>query len=590
MATKKSARISSKRKTNRRSSVGASVGTSGRSDGGATNTQSGQSVMGMPLKTWIGSARRPKGADLRAGKRGFILVFGEGRLEAESAAKGRGRKSIRAAIEESSKKHLSKWQMEMCHSSKAEAQHFHGQQGPVWIVSASGQSVAGQSVSGQSVSGQSAGGGENNRARELDKPSYARYRDLAGSIVPQLDVFALEKLIVEFNGLTPEEERGFFVGLEMAAYSFAGNTDNPRRKRKKRPQILVSKASDQVASEIEAAARLALSVNLARHLVNLPGGTLHPRNFSEIASHLFTHRDSTSVEIWSGEKLIEERMNLLLAVGGGAVEGPRLVHLRYRPPNAQEGLRPVAIVGKGITFDSGGLDIKPSSGMRLMKKDMGGAAAALAILHWADSVELPVPLDVYLSLAENAVSAASFRPGDILTARNGLAIEIHNTDAEGRLVLADALDVAVSQEDPTHRPAAVINLATLTGAIKVGLGAEIAGMFCNDDDLALELFDAGSSRGDFSWRMPLYQPYKSMLRSTFADHVNASDGFAGAITAALFLELFVKDIPWAHFDIYAWKDSAGGAWAEAGGSGQPVQAVTEFLERLSKGSMRESFG
>ena len=283
-------------------------------------------------------------------------------------------------------------------------------------------------------------------------------------------------------------------------------------------------------------------------------------------------------------------MGLLLAVGLAADAGPRLVHLRYRPANAPEGARPVAIVGKGVTFDSGGLDIKPASGMRLMKKDMGGSAAAVAVMKWAERTELPLPLDIYVALAENAIGSRAFRPGDVVMARSGLTIEISNTDAEGRLVLADALDVALTQEKE-EMPGMIINIATLTGAIKVGLGAEIAGLFANNDHLADVLSEAGVATGDLMWRMPLFQPYRAQLKSASADMMNSAEGgFGGAITAALFLESFVGQTPWAHLDVYAWKDGASGAWTEGGGNGQPVQALCEALTRLAHEAASASGG
>ncbi|MES2963790.1 MAG: leucyl aminopeptidase family protein, partial [Bdellovibrionota bacterium] len=417
----------------------------------------------------------------------------------------------------------------------------------------------------------------------LEKSGYARFRDLAGPIVSQLATFKLDKVVIETHGLSPEEERALLIGLELASYSYAENRDNPKKTRKKLPALLLKTSEALDSREIGAAARLAFSMNVARHLTNIPGGELNPRTYSDAVVDLFEGLPDVDVEVWQGEKLRQENMNLLLAVGGAATEGPRLVRISYRPKSAAAGTRPVAIVGKGITFDSGGLDIKPSSGMRWMKKDMGGSAASVGLAYWAVSSGLALPLDVYLSIAENAIGSASFRPGDVITARSGVTVEIGNTDAEGRLVLADALDVAVNAEE---KPQALIDIATLTGAIKVGLGAEIAGLFANDDSLATEIEEAGRRTGDLSWRMPLFQPYKSMLRSTFADTNNCSDGgFGGAITAALFLEMFVKDIPWAHLDIYAWKDGAGGAFAESGGNGQPIQALSRVLSRMADGAM-----
>jgi len=206
---------------------------------------------------------------------------------------------------------------------------------------------------------------------------------------------------------------------------------------------------------------------------------------------------------------------------------------------------------------------------------MGGSAAVLGTAMWAVASGLKVNLDVYLALAENSVSDKSFRPSDVVTARNGMSVEIHNTDAEGRLVLADALDVAVKQKT---KPRAVVDVATLTGAIKVALGAQLAGLFANDSKLSSALSSAGSQAGDLMWSMPLYRKYSSQMSSNFADMVNATDGFGGAITAALFLEKFVADVPWAHLDIYAWKDAPDGCWLEAGGSGQSILALAAFLK------------
>lgn len=423
----------------------------------------------------------------------------------------------------------------------------------------------------------------------LEKSSYARARDAAGIVFAAYKSSDADKVVVDFGGASRDEISGFLTGLEIASYSFA-ETMGYKTPGKKKPALFARSSAESTRDVLKLlaadASRLGAAVNLARHLTNLPGGTLTPTVYAEYARELFRGQDHVRVDVWDESRLRAEGCGLHLAVGSAAEEPPRLVHISYRPSERGAERRPVALVGKGITFDSGGLDLKPSSGMRLMKKDMGGSAAALALAWWAVDAGLPLALDVYLALAENAVSSRSFRPGDIVKARNGLAIEIHNTDAEGRLVLADAMDVAVSAKDE-DRPACLIDLATLTGAIKVGLGADIAGLFTTSDDLGREIYDAGVKRGDLSWRMPLFQPYKSALRSPFADYVNAGDGFGGAITAALFLQLFAKDVPWAHLDIYAWKDSASGAWLEGGGSGQGVLALSEVLGRFVSGKWAE---
>lgn len=510
-------------------------------------------AFGLPLKTWVGSIRKLRGGEERGGRRGYIFAFS-----------GAGEKELRKAVAS----HLRKWQLDDCLKSKAESQFFHGTNGPIWVLRVPEAKKNSHSAPDSS----------------LEKMNFARFRDLAGAIVPQLAPLRLDKLILDCHGLTHEEEEAILVGMEMASYSYQENRPHEPKARKKLPPLLFKQFSLS-SEEIKRAAELALAVNVARHYTNIPGGELNPRTYAESVRALFAKSSTVSVDIWEGERLVKERMNLLLAVGSGAAEGPRLVHLRYRPEDRSTS-KPVAIVGKGITFDSGGLDIKPSSAMRWMKKDMGGSAAALAIAVWAERTGFTLPLDIYLSLAENAVSNKSFRPGDVLVARSGATVEIGNTDAEGRLALADALDVAVSQNG-ANEPQAVIDISTLTGAIKVGLGAEIAGLFSNSDHLARLLGEAGHARGDLMWRMPLYQVYRSQLRSTFADMSNCSDsGFGGAITAALFLESFVRNRPWAHLDIYAWRDSAGGAWSESGGSGQAVLAVIEALRKLNE----EAFG
>ena len=500
------------------------------------------SLLGLPAKSFL-TVRKAKGAEARTGKRAFIIALGS-----------RDAKKTKAAI----RGHLNAWQTEQFAKNDAESVFYQGTQGPIVILR-------------PPTSNASAG--------TLPRSSYARLRDHAGQALVQMLSFKVDKLVLEFHELGVEEEHGALVGLEIAAYSYSENRPESAKARKKLPTVLIKDASDDLTdARMRESLRLGHSVNIARHLVNIPGGQLNPRTYSDAVEDLFKGSATVSVDVWKEDRLRKENMNLLLAVGGGAVEQPRLVRMSYRPKNTNA--QPIAIVGKGITFDSGGLDIKPSSAMRWMKKDMGGSAAVVGIMRWAEQVGLPVPLDGYLSLAENSVSSNSFRPGDVITARNGLTIEIHNTDAEGRLALADALDVAVTQSE---KPSCVIDLATLTGAIKVGLGADIAGLFCNNDVLAETVFEAGADRGDLCWPMPLFQSYKSLLRSNVADYANASDGFAGAITAALFLEFFVKDIPWAHLDIYAWKDAAGGPYAEGGGNGQPVQALAEFLTRVALG-------
>lgn len=542
------------------------------------STDAAKSLFGFSLKGWVPANLRVAVArDVRTGHRATVTVIAEPQTK-------RALLSIKkqwGAIPKWQEEHLRHW---LESKSAADVFSLTLKDGPVWFLRLVESGKSGSVTESRDT---------------LAKSVFARARDAAGTVLAGVRSSKAEKLVLDFSQSTREELQGFLVGLEIAGYSFA--EVRGYRANAKRPSLLllappVIEDAKELKAMIQDASRLGVAVNFARHLTNLPGGTLTPTVYADLARAVMSEapnaQSTVRVDVWDERRLKSENMNLLLAVGSGAAAPPRLVHISYRPKERGAEKRPVALVGKGVTFDSGGLDLKPSSGMRLMKKDMGGSAAVLALTWWAANAGLPLALDSYLALAENAVSANSFRPGDIIKARNGLAIEIDNTDAEGRLVLADAMNVAITQQGE-DAPACMIDVATLTGAIKVGLGAEIAGLFTNNDDLAREIFDAGLKRGDLSWRMPLFQPYKSGLRSNFADFVNsASGGFGGAITAALFLEMFAKPaegsaIPWAHLDIYAWKDGANGAWSEAGGSGQGVLSLSEVLSRFVSGKWAE---
>lgn len=397
-----------------------------------------------------------------------------------------------------------------------------------------------------------------------------RVRDAMGALISTLERLEVDSADLDLR-VNDEELAAAITGLEIAHYRYK------RVRKGEAPKVrLILKHDGQTLSgkNLEAQTYAGQAVNLARHLVNLPPADLNPVSYAAFVKDFFAGVKGVKVEVWDEKRLRAEKMGLHLGVGQGSDIPPRFVHVRYRPSRADK-RSPIALVGKGITFDTGGLDIKPSSGMRLMKKDMGGSASVVGLAYWAARTQLPLALDFYLALAENAVSGHAFRPSDVLTARNGLEVEVHNTDAEGRLVLADALDVAVTSKD---KPRAVLDLATLTGAIKVALGSGLAGLFSNDLKLGEGLAESAQDAGDLVWPMPLFQKYRANMNSNFADLVNAVDGFGGAVTAALFLERFVKDVPWAHFDIYAWKDSADGCWLESGGSGQSVLGVARWLE------------
>ncbi len=462
-------------------------------------------------------------------------------------------KKFKALIEE----HALDYQRASLSKNERETIHFVGTKGLVWIQR-------------RSKKKNSTHGGA------FQETLYAQARDGVGALVGVLKALQVKRIDFEFWGATEEEEVGSLVGLDLAAYQFRSLYEGQNILENMPAVSLLSQGRAFNEKRLKDAQAMAYALNWARHLVNLPGQSLNPQSFAELTEEYFKKSKTVKVAIWDEDRLKKERMELHLAVGQGALHGPRMVHLKYRPVGSKK--RPIAIVGKGITFDTGGLDIKPSSGMRLMKKDMGGAAATFALCVWLEQMGLNVPCDFYLAIAENAVGPKSFRPGDIFKARNGLTVEIHNTDAEGRLVLADVLDVAVTNKD---KPDLVINLATLTGAIKVALGADVPGLFSNNDNLAESLFKASIATGETCWRMPLVPKYAGQMNSQVAYMTNAVDGFGGAITAALFLERFVGDTPWAHLDIYAWNDKPTGGLSFTGASGQGVQTIARFLQSLN---------
>ena len=311
------------------------------------------------------------------------------------------------------------------------------------------------------------------------------------------------------------------------------------------PRILLT---TEVAA-IDAELRLAEAVALVRDLVDTPAVDMGPVELADAVAAVARPHGAT-VTITDGEALAEA-YPMIHAVGRAATRAraPRLIELEWGDSAHPR----LALVGKGVCFDSGGLDIKPSSGMLLMKKDMGGAAHALALAGLVMGARLPVRLHLLIPAAENAVSADAFRPGDVLRSRKGLHVEIGNTDAEGRLILGDAIARACEEA-----PALLIDFATLTSAARVALGPELPALFANDEALAADFAAAAAAAHDPVWRLPLWAPYAEMLKSDLADINNAgSGGFAGAITAALFLDRFVTPgIAWAHLDTFAWQPSA----------------------------------
>lgn len=310
------------------------------------------------------------------------------------------------------------------------------------------------------------------------------------------------------------------------------------------------------------------SVNLARRLVNEPASALYPETFAATAQSV-AGQCGLEIEIWDRARLESERCGSLLGVARGSVRPPRLVILGYRAAGNQPTL---GFVGKGVTFDSGGLSLKPTDNMKTMKCDMAGAATVLAAMQAIAQLKLPVNVIGLMGLVENMVSGDSFKLGDVLTARNGKTIEVLNTDAEGRLVLADVLDVTVERG-----AAKIIDLATLTGACVVALGNDVAGLMTNDQSWCDSVATASRTCGEQVWQLPMFSEYAEQIRSTVADIKNVGDGrWAGAITAAKFLEEFVAGKPWVHMDIAgpAFLEKPK-AWLDAGGSGAYVRTLVE---------------
>ena len=332
---------------------------------------------------------------------------------------------------------------------------------------------------------------------------------------------------------------------------------------KKEPPVLVL---DDAAVEAEIIASVA-ATSLCRDLINTPAGDMGPIALEQAARDLAEKFDA-DVSAIVGEELLAQNYPMIHAVGRAAHEEPRLVEIEWGDPSHPR----LAIIGKGITFDTGGVNMKSATGARLMKKDMGGAAHALALAHMIMATNLPVRLHCLLAIAENAVSANAYRPGDILQSRLGLTVEIDNTDAEGRLVLGDALTKAAEQD-----PVFMIDFATLTGAARVALGPHLPPMFCNRSAPIEAVVRHGAAQLDPVWNMPLWQPYNSMLSSPIASLKNAGGGFAGSVTAALFLERFVKKTPWMHFDTYGWNPTARPAHPK-GADMYGVRAVYAWLK------------
>ncbi len=340
------------------------------------------------------------------------------------------------------------------------------------------------------------------------------------------------------------------------------------KKAARAPANLVLPASDAVTR----AKKILASTSLIRDLVNTPTEDMGPQHIADIAQGLAKEFGATFRE-WVGEDLLKHNFPAIHTVGRASHRPPRLIELTWGNTEHPR----VAIVGKGVCFDTGGVNIKGADGMRWMKKDMGGGAHALGLARLIMASGLPVYLHMLVPAVENAISGNAYRPGDVIATRKGLSVEIGNTDAEGRVVLSDALAFAAESS-----PEIIIDFATLTGAARVALGPELPATFCNDESWMSALNVASEKTRDPLWRMPLWQPYNAMIEPAIADLVNTGGPQAGAVTAALFLEHFIpKGQAWIHIDLFAWNPKSRPGRPE-GGEAQTLRATLELLSNRFK--------
>ena len=358
----------------------------------------------------------------------------------------------------------------------------------------------------------------------------------------------------------PDAARALQLGWGLGAYRFA------RYKAGGRGPARLALALDGEAQGV-----LAACVRV-RDLVNTPSQDMGPDQLQAVMEEIAGSRGAR-FEAIAGDALLEHNFPAIHAVGRASHRAPRLLRLDW--DGGGDGARPhLVLVGKGVCFDTGGLDIKPADGMRNMKKDMGGAAHAIALAELLMARGLPLRLTLLVPAVENAIGPDAFRPGEVVATRKGVSVEIDNTDAEGRVVLGDALALAGELE-----PDLILDFATLTGAARIALGPDLPALFANDDALANAWLAAGERTRDPLWRMPLWRPYLRYLTSNVADMANAGSRMAGAVTAALYLERFVPEgTPWAHLDVYAWNDSARPG-RPAGGEALGLRAAFEMLRK-----------
>ncbi len=377
------------------------------------------------------------------------------------------------------------------------------------------------------------------------------------------------------SNLSEEELDAAVLGWALSGYSFDRFRGAAAKKQEKGAVLVWPKRADR--ARVQA---LYDAIALTRDLINTPANHMGPAELAEAARDL-AKEHKAKLTVIEGEQLVKKNFPSIYEVGKASARAPRLIDLTWGKKGPL-----VTLVGKGVCFDSGGLDLKPAVGMLTMKKDMGGAAHVLGLASYVMARKLPLRLRVLIPAVENAVSGNAFRPLDVIDTRKGITVEVGNTDAEGRLVLSDALAEACAE-----KPDLLIDIATLTGAARIALGTDLPALFCNDDALAASLLSQGVALGDPLWRMPLHKPYRSKLDSKVADINNVSTGpYGGAITAALFLQEFVEPgVAWAHIDLMAWNLSARPG-RPVGGEAMGLRSIAAHLETLGEEPRKKRSG
>ncbi len=409
--------------------------------------------------------------------------------------------------------------------------------------------------------------------KKLDMEEIRNYLALAVSLCKEKGIDNVNILIPQIKHIDKKDViRSVAEGFFLANYSF---DKNKSKKSKLISSVTFIGVDDKDKEIVEKANKICEGVYLIRDLVNGNADDITPDALANVAKDLSKKYTSVKATVWKKDRIQKEKMDLLLSVNRGSALEPAFIQLKYE--GNKKSKDHTVLIGKGITYDSGGLSLKPSTSMDTMRTDMAGAATVLGVMKIVASLGLKVNLTVLVPSTENMIGPDSYKPGDTYQSYSGKTVEVINTDAEGRLILADAISYAVKNLNPTR----IIDMATLTGAILVALGDEISGMFTNSEEIAQRLEDASYATGEWVCRMPLFEKYKEMLKSEIADIKNVGGRDAGSITAALFLETFVKDVPWVHLDIAGtsyFKKKKG--YHLAFGTGMGARLIVEFLEKL----------